>query len=73
MGPQLSCVGYGESSHLHWRGVTKGLAELTGDLVLRRKIDLLEQFRGDGDAARGLDLPQRCLRVHVLVEVVVIA
>ena len=56
--------------HLHWSGVTDGLPELTSDLVLRRQIDLLEKLRGDGQAARRLDLPQRIIWIMAAVKVV---
>lgn len=60
----------GDKGDLHGSRVTEGLAELTSDLVLRGQIDLLEELGGDGQAAGGLDLPQRIIRVVVVVEVV---
>jgi hypothetical protein len=53
-----------------WCGVSESLAKVTGDLVLRREIDLLEQLWRDGDAARSLDLPERGIGVHAVVEVI---
>ena len=57
--------------HSHWCRVTDSLSELTSDLVLRREVDLLEQLWGDGQAARGADLPQRIIGIVVVVEMVV--
>ena len=56
--------------HLHWSRVANGLSELTRDLVLGREVDLLEQLRRDGQAARGLDLPQRIIGIMVVIEMV---
>ena len=56
--------------HLHWSRVADGLSELTRDLVLGRKVDLLKQLRGDGQAARGLDLPQRIIGIMVVIEMI---
>ncbi len=55
---------------LHWSRVTDSLAELTRDLVLRGEVDLLEQLGRDGQAARGLDLPQRIICIMVAIEMV---
>ena len=56
--------------HLHWSRVANGLSELTRDLVLGREVDLLEQLRRDGQAARGLDLPQRIIGIMVVIEMI---
>lgn len=49
----------------HRRRVTEGLSEITFNSILRREIDLLEQFGGDGNAASGTDPPQRGVVIHV--------
>lgn len=59
-----------EGVNLHRRWVTESLSEIASYLVLGRKIDLLEQLRRDGQAARGPDLPQRIVCIMVAVEVV---
>ena len=55
---------------LHWGWVTNSLSELTSYLILRRKIDLLEQLGRDGQAARCLDLPQGIICVVAAIKVV---
>lgn len=55
---------------LQWGRIREGLSQLTGDLILRREIDLLEELGRDGDAARGLDLPERIVHVFGVVEVI---
>ena len=50
--------------------VTEGLAQVTGDFVLRREIDLLEKLRGDRQAAGCSDAVQRIRWVHVVIKVI---
>jgi len=53
--------------------VTEGLAQVTGDFVLRREIDLLEKLRGDRQAAGCSDAVQCVGWVHVVIKVVLFA
>lgn len=57
--------------NLQWCRVTESLAEFAFHLVLRREVDLLEEFRRDGDAASSLDASESLVCLHVSVEVVV--
>ena len=41
--------------NIQWRRVTKGLPQMTSNPVLGRKIQLLEELGGYGDAAGGPD------------------
>lgn len=59
-----------DNANLHWRRVTKCLAEITSDFVLGRKIDLLEEFWRDGNAAGCTDFPQGSVGIHIAVKVV---
>lgn len=59
-------------SDLQRSGVTESLTKFTLDLVLWRKVKLLEQLRRDGDATGGPDVLQGQILIHALVEVLVI-
>lgn len=63
-------AGNGMMGCLHWSRVTDGLSELASYLVLRRKVDLLEQLWRNGETAGRLDLPQRIIGVMAVVKVV---
>lgn len=59
-----------KEAYLQRRWVTKGLSELSSNLVLGRKIDLLEELRGDRETASSPNSLQCVLGVHVVVEMV---
>lgn len=58
------------ASYLHWRRVTKGLAELASYFVLRREVNLFEEFRGNGQAASRADTLQSLARIGMMVQMV---
>lgn len=66
----LRCAREMFRENLQWSWVTKGLAQVTCDLVLWREVELLEELWRDGNAARGLDLPQGSLGVVVGTKVI---
>lgn len=59
-----------ERRSLQWCWVTNSLAELSSDLVLGRKVDLLEELGRDGQAARSADLPQRIVCIVIAVQMI---
>ena len=61
------------SKDLHWSWVTESLAEISSYSILGREIELLEEFRRDGDAASCADAAKSIFRGLVFTQVVSIA
>lgn len=58
-------------SDLQRSGVTECLTKFTLDLVLWRKVKLLEKLGRDGDATGGPDVLQSQVLIHAIVKVLV--
>jgi len=60
-----------KTNNSQWSWVAKSRPDVVGDSILGREIDLLKQFRGDGNASGGPNSPQcRLLGMMVVVKVI---
>lgn len=58
---------------VQWSGIGESLSQFSFHLILWGQIQLLEEFRRNGNATRRMDLPQSSVFVFAMVQVLMIA